>query len=112
MVTRGYNITAVVITASIGNYLGACTTYLLGRIGREKLLEKYMKIKQDELKKAEKIFNKYCSPTLLFTWLPIVGDTLAAISGIFKLSFSLFSLYVFIGKLLRYLAVAYLAGML
>jgi membrane protein YqaA with SNARE-associated domain len=53
-VTRGYNITAVVIIASIGNYLGACTIYLLGRIWREKLLEKYMKINQDELKRLKK----------------------------------------------------------
>ena len=112
MAIRGYNMAAVVIIASIGNYLGACTTYLLGRIGRERLLEKYIKMDRDELKKAEKIFKKYGPPALLFTWLPIVGDALAAMGGLFELSFSIFSLYVFIGKLLRYCAVAYLAGMI
>ncbi|MGC9445418.1 MAG: YqaA family protein [Candidatus Methanospirareceae archaeon] len=112
MVIRDYNWVAVVVIATVGNYLGACTTYLLGRIGRERLLEKYIKMKHDELQKAEKIFKKYGPPTLLFTWLPIVGDALAAMGGLFELRFSIFSIYVFIGKLLRYCAVAYLAGVI
>jgi membrane protein YqaA with SNARE-associated domain len=107
MIINGHNIVPVVIIASIGNYTGACTTYLLGLIGRKKFLEKYMRLSQSDLNKAERIFKKYGPPALLFTWLPVVGDALAAMGGIFKLNFVLFSIYVFTGKFMRYLAVAY-----
>jgi len=112
MITKGHNIVSVVVIASIGNYLGACTTYILGYIGRQKALEKYLKINQVDFARADKLFTKYGSPVLLFTWLPIVGDALAAIGGIFKLNFLLFSIYVFTGKFIRYLAVAYFAGII
>ncbi|MCK4928387.1 MAG: DedA family protein [Methanosarcinales archaeon] len=110
LITQGHNIGIVVVIASIGNYLGACTTYLLGWVGREKYLEKYLRMKQSELERGEQIFEKYGAPILLFTWVPLVGDAIAAIGGIFKLNFVIFSVYVFIGKFIRYLAVAYLAG--
>ncbi|MCK4937071.1 MAG: DedA family protein [Methanosarcinales archaeon] len=112
LITQGHNIGTVVIIASIGNYLGAFTTYLLGWLGREKYLEKYLRMKQSELKRGEQIFKKYGAPILLFTWLPLVGDAIAAIGGIFKLNFVIFSIYVFIGKFIRYLVVAYLAGLI
>ena len=112
MIMKGHNIVSVVVIASIGNYLGACTTYILGYIGRQKALEKYLKINPVDFARAEKLFIKYGSPVLLFTWLPIVGDALAAIGGIFKLNFLLFSIYVFTGKFIRYLAVAYFAGII
>jgi membrane protein YqaA with SNARE-associated domain len=106
MIMKGHNIVSVVVIASIGNYLG------LGYIGRQKALEKYLKINPVDFARAEKLFIKYGSPVLLFTWLPIVGDALAAIGGIFKLNFLLFSIYVFTGKFIRYLAVAYFAGII
>ncbi len=112
LITQGHSIGIVVVLASIGNYLGACTTYLLGWVGREKYLEKYLRMKQSELKKGEQIFEKYGAPILLFTWVPLVGDALAAIGGIFKLNFVVFSIYVFIGKFIRYLAIAYFAGLI
>lgn len=112
MIMNGHNIVSVVVIASIGNYLGACTTYIFGYIGRQKALEKYLKINPLDFARAEKLFAKYGSPVLLFTWLPIVGDALAAIGGIFKLNFLLFSIYVFTGKFIRYLAVAYFAGII
>ena len=112
LITQGHNIGIVVVIASIGNYLGACTTYLLGWVGREKYLEKYLRMKQSELERGEQIFEKYGAPILLFTWVPLVGDALAAIGGIFKLNFVVFSIYVFIGKFIRYLAIAYFAGLI
>lgn len=112
LITQGHNFGIVVGTASIGNYLGACTTYLLGWVGREQYLEKYLRMKHSELERGEHIFEKYGPPILLFTWVPLAGDAIAAIGGIFKLNFAVFSLYVFTGKFLRYLAVAYLAGLI
>ncbi|MCD4842950.1 MAG: VTT domain-containing protein [Methanosarcinales archaeon] len=110
LITKDYNGGAVVIIATLGNCLGACTTYLLGWYGREKYIEKYLRINPNKLEKSERLFKKYGSPVLLLSWFPVVGDGLVAIGGVLKLNFLIFSIYVFIGKFVRYLFVAYLAG--
>jgi membrane protein YqaA with SNARE-associated domain len=47
---------------------------------------------------------------LLFTWLPIIGDVITVFGGLLRVKFWIFSVLVFTGKFLRYLAVAYLAA--
>ena len=111
LITKDYNVGAVVIIATLGNFIGSCTTYLLGWFGREKYIEKYLKINQNKLEKSERLFKKYGSPILLLSWFPILGDGLVAIGGVLKLNFFIFSIYVFTGKILRYIVVAYLTGM-
>jgi membrane protein YqaA with SNARE-associated domain len=102
---------AVVMVASIGNFFGACTSYYLGYKGRG-YMEKYLRIDQHELEKAEKYFSRYGSYVLLFTWVPLIGDAITVTGGLLKLEFTKFALLVFVGKFLRYLAVAYLAGVI
>jgi len=109
LVSREFNAFAVVLVASIGNFLGACTSYYIGLKGRSHI-EKYLRIEPGDVRKAEFYFSKYGSYVLLFTWLPLIGDALTVVSGLLRLKFSLFSILVFAGKFLRYLFVAYLAG--
>jgi membrane protein YqaA with SNARE-associated domain len=49
---------------------------------------------------------------LLFTWVPLIGDAITVTGGLLKLEFTKFAILVFVGKFLRYLAVAYLAGII
>ncbi|VVB90300.1 SNARE associated Golgi protein [uncultured archaeon] len=111
LVSQGFNAMTVVIVASIGNFFGACTSYYLGFMGRG-YIEKYLRIDRRELEKAEKYFTKYGSFVLLFTWVPLIGDAITVTGGLLKLKFKIFAVLVFIGKFLRYLAVAYLAGII
>ncbi len=109
LIYMGFNVPAVVLVASTGNFLGACTSYYIGLRGRG-YIEKYLRIGPDEIKKAEIYFSKYGSYVLLFTWVPLIGDALTVAGGLLRLRFLIFSIFVFTGKLLRYLAVAYFAG--
>jgi membrane protein YqaA with SNARE-associated domain len=109
LIYMGFNVPAVVLVASTGNFLGACTSYYIGLKGRD-YIEKYLRIGPDEIKKAETYFSKYGSYVLLFTWIPLIGDALTVAGGLLRLRFLIFSIFVFTGKFLRYLAVAYLAG--
>ncbi len=49
---------------------------------------------------------------LLFTWVPLIGDAITVTGGLLRLKFTTFAILVFVGKFLRYLAVAYLAGVI
>ncbi|QLC50116.1 DedA family protein [Methanolobus zinderi] len=109
MVLGNFNVHSVVLVASIANFLGACTSYYIGLKGRTLLISKYMKISDKQLKRAEAYFGKYGAISLFFTWLPGIGDAIAVAGGVLHYSFSQFVIFVFLGKLFRYAAVAYFA---
>jgi membrane protein YqaA with SNARE-associated domain len=110
LIRSDHNFYAVVLLATFGNYLGACTTYYIGLKGRSGIIEKYLSISVKELERADRWFKRYGAYILLFTWVPLVGDAITVSSGLLKLDFRMFSIYVLIGKFARYLALAYIAA--
>jgi Predicted membrane protein len=110
LISKGFSILPVIMVASVGNYMGACTTYYVGIKGRQDIIEKYFSISDEQLKKTDRLFARYGSFLLLFTWVPIIGDAITAAGGIMKLDFKIFSFYVFIGKTARYAVLAYLTA--
>lgn len=108
LITKNFNIYYVVLVASVGNFLGACTSYYIGFAGRMHIIQKYFRVSDSHLERAERWFKKYGSWSLLFTWLPVVGDALPIMAGIMELRFTIFSILVFTGKFLRYATLAYM----
>jgi len=96
----------VVAVATMGNYLGACTTYFVGLWGAVFLIKKVMRIDEASLAKAQMLYRRYGSWSLLFSWLPVIGDPLCLVGGALRINFILFSLLVFAGKLARYALIA------
>ena len=58
--------------------------------------------------KSKSYFDKYGSISLLFSWLPIIGDPITFVAGILKYDLKKFIVLVVIAKLSRYLFIAYL----
>lgn len=97
-----------VSVASVGNYLGACTSYFIGLYGGTWLTRKVLRIDEKGEKRAERFYDRYGCWSLLFSWLPVVGDPLCLMGGLLKIGFTRFSLLVFSGKLARYVFVAWI----
>ena len=97
-----------VTVATVGNYLGACTSYAIGIYGGDFLIKKLLRIGDAERGRAEDFFERYGSWSLLLSWVPIIGDPLCLVGGILKVPFSRFSILVGSGKAVRYAAVAWL----
>jgi len=106
LVYQGFSPFTVVMVATTGNFLGACTTYYLGLKGRH-VLERYLSPSPEKLEKSEQLFNKYGIYTLLFTWVPGIGDVITMVAGLMQLPFRSFSILVFLGKFGRYFVLAY-----
>jgi len=106
LVYQGFSPFTVVMVATVGNFLGSCTTYYLGLKGRH-VLDRYLSPSREKLEKSERLFNKYGVYTLLFTWVPGIGDVITMVAGLMQLSFRSFSILVFLGKFGRYLVLAY-----
>ena len=108
MIIKGFPAQDVVLTASLGNFLGACTTYLFGIWGSNFFIRTILRIDDNKLAKARKMYEKYGTWSLLLSWVPVIGDPLCLAAGIFRIGFVRFSLLVFVGKFLRYATLAFL----
>ena len=92
--------------ATVGNVLGSVVNYFLGLLGNTIVLQKVLGISEKALEKAENRFKRYGVYSLLLAWLPVVGDPLTVVAGIFKIRLDLFVVLVGIGKCLRYVVLA------
>jgi membrane protein YqaA with SNARE-associated domain len=106
-IKEGYNIYLLIAVATFGNTLGSVINYFLGLKGEEYLISKNF-LKEKNIIKSKYYFDKYGSISLLFSWLPIIGDPITFVAGILKYDFKKFLVLVFIAKLSRYLVIAWL----
>lgn len=104
---KAFNPVTLVMVATTGNYLGACTTYAIGIAGSDTLKRKILRINPKTEERAANLFASYGAPALLLSWLPVIGDALCLAGGIFRVGFLRFSLFVACGKLIRYAGVAF-----
>jgi membrane protein YqaA with SNARE-associated domain len=109
MVAQRHDPVSAVLVATVGNYLGACTSYAIGLYGGSYLITKVLRIGVPDRERAERFFARYGSWSLLLSWLPILGDPLCLVGGLMKISFVRFSTLVATGKFARYATVAWLA---
>lgn len=98
----GEPVSLVLIVATIGNVSGSSVNYGLGRWGADLVLHRWFHLEPKQINKAEQQFNHYGKWSLLFAWLPIIGDPLTFIAGALKVNFGLFLLLVTTGKFCRY----------
>lgn len=108
LLLEGHFPLTTVLIASLGNSLGAVTSYLIGRGGSRWLIEKLLRIDNRAQQKAKRWFKIYGHWALLFSWLPLVGDPLCLVAGSLKHRFDSFILLVTLGKTARYSLVAFL----
>lgn len=100
LLSQGYNPVALWAVATLGNSLGSCINYALGYWASDYINKKYHNAKS--WKHAQSAYNRYGSWSLLFAWLPIIGDPITLVAGLARTRFSLFLLLVVIGKGSRY----------
>ncbi|MBW6462088.1 MAG: DedA family protein [DPANN group archaeon] len=102
----GHNIPLLIIIATTGNFLGSLINYYVGFYGEKTFLSRYIKLESKQFKKSTTLFNRYGTPILFFSWVPIIGDALTIFAGIIGSDLKKFYLYVFTGKLVRYIVLA------
>ena len=91
--------------ATAGNVLGSVVNYALGFWGSFLILKKLLRLSKEEIARSEQRFKKYGVFSLLFAWVPIIGDPLTVAAGVLKINIYLFLILVTAGKLFRYIIV-------
>lgn len=102
MLAQAKDPSLLLLAATSGNVLGACTTYCIGRYGGDFFTQKVLRIGREAKLKAEERYRRYGVWSLLLSWLPVIGDPLCLAGGLFRTRFTVFLLLVFVGKLGRY----------
>ena len=101
-------VSGVIISSTIGSITGATILYFLGSLlgvkRLEKIIERHgfiLRLKKDDLYRAESWFNKYGIWTILFCRLiPLIRSLISIPAGMAKMKFGLFLLFTTIGTLI------------
>ncbi|MDA7796035.1 DedA family protein [Candidatus Pelagibacter sp.] len=108
--TSNYDNLLLLVVASLGNVLGSVVNWALGFYSRNLTTKKWFPFKDKQIENSSKWFSKFGKWSLLFAWVPIIGDPLTLVSGLLRVRFLDFIILVAIGKVSRYLIVFYLMG--
>jgi membrane protein YqaA with SNARE-associated domain len=103
---RNFQVEQLVSIATLGNTLGALTTWGLGLLAAKKYPPET--VFSTRKQRAVNLVKKWGYWALLFSWLPVVGDGLCFAGGWLKLPLLLSCFAILLGKAARYCAIAYL----
>ena len=105
---ENYNRILLIVFSSLGNILGSVFNWVLGFYFIKLQNKKWFPFKEKQISKSSLWFEKYGKWSLLFAWVPIIGDPLTFVAGTMKTKILTFIILVSIGKIARYLFISLL----
>ena len=103
---KKYPIIDLIFFASIGNILGSILNWCIGYFLTNLKDRKWFPINKSQLTRASSWFLKYGKWTLFLSWVPIIGDPLTIIAGIFRVPIHKFIFIVSLAKTMRYVFIS------
>ncbi len=91
--------------ASAGNVLGSVANWMCGRFLARFADRRWFPVSPAQYRRARRWFERYGLWSLLFAWLPVVGDPLTVIAGALRVPLLPFTALVAAGKVARYVFV-------
>ncbi|RUX94864.1 MULTISPECIES: YqaA family protein [unclassified Mesorhizobium] len=88
--------------ATIGNTLGSVVNWILGRGIDTLRTRRWFPVSPERYEQASRTFRRFGEWTLLFAWLPVVGDAFTIAAGAARVNLGVFVALVAIGKAARY----------
>lgn len=108
LLLSGLSPTTLIGVATAGNVLGSLTNYALGYWASLGAVKRWLRLSEEEFLAAKQRFTRYGVFSLLFAWVPVIGDPLTVVAGLLRIRLHWFVLLVGSGKLLRYCVVSYM----
>ena len=105
LVSNKNNLIYLIFVATLGNLLGSLVNWYLGKFCLKYKEKKWFPIKVNQLEKGQKYYREYGRFSLLFSWLPVIGDPITLVAGVLKEPLWSFLILVTIAKGLRYIFV-------
>ena len=100
----------LIIYGTIGNILGSCFNYGVGRMGKLEWIEKYLHVKKKDLDKAERFMAGRGAWMGFFAFLPILGSAITILLGLMRANVVITFIAITLGKIFRYIILIYGVG--
>ena len=97
---------AALAIATLGNTLGGLTSYGIGRALPHRRPDPASRAGRWQMR-ALTWAGRYGAPVMLGAWIPLIGDPLCVAAGWLRMNVLLVTVYMAIGKLARYLVIAW-----
>ena len=107
LATTSMNPVMTVVSGTIGNVLGSMFNYFIGRIASVEQISRWMRVKQDRLLLTQRYVERKGSWIAFFSFLPFFGTAISISLGILRANVFGVFVYSLLGKLIRYIMVAY-----
>jgi membrane protein YqaA with SNARE-associated domain len=95
----------LLVVGTIGNTAGSVVNWAIGRGADTLLGKRWFQIGAKGYERAARIFRRHGQWSLLFAWLPVIGDALTIAAGVARLPLLPFIALVAVGKAARYAAI-------
>lgn len=93
---------ACLAVATVGNSLGAFTTYFIGRIAKIDWIAEHLKISRDKIEAQKAFIRKWGVWAALIGWVPVVGKPVLIALGVYRSKPIPTMLLTFLGIALRF----------
>jgi membrane protein YqaA with SNARE-associated domain len=101
---------ALWLWATTGNTLGSVVNWVLGRYLLRFQDRRWFPFRAGTLGRAQRGFQRYGVWSLLFAWVPVLGDPLTFVAGTMRVRFEVFVALTALGKGARYAILLGLVG--
>jgi len=98
-------VASLVAIATLGNVLGACVTYAMGRAVERFRDRPWFPASPAQLDRAQGWYGRWGAASLLLSWAP-GGDLFTLMAGVMRLSIPVFLILTILAKGGRYLVLA------
>ena len=92
---------ALLVVATLGNWIGGITSYGIGRAGKWEWIER-LHVSRESLEKQKARIERFGAPIALLTWVPFIGDVFAVALGFYRVKFLPAIFWMLVGKGARF----------
>ena len=107
LIAAGLEPVPLLVYATVGNWAGSMFNYWLGHLGRMEWIERYLHVKEESIERARRFVGGRGAWMGFFAFLPIIGTAMCILLGLMRANPFISALSIFLGKVVRYLLVAY-----
>ncbi len=107
LIAAGLEPVPLLIYATIGNWGGSMFNYYIGHLGKMEWIERYLHVNKEKLDKAKRFMGGRGAWMGFFSFLPVIGTAICILLGLMRANPVVSAISVFLGKILRYVFVAY-----
>ena len=105
LLAKGLELWPLWLVATVGNVAGSTFNWWLGRFALRFRDRRWFPVSDGALDRARHWYDRWGQPSLLFAWLPGVGDAFTVAAGVMRVPLLTFVILVTIAKGARYAAI-------